>query len=92
MPKRYSIAQARAALATIVAQVEAGTDVELTRRGEPVAIVMSPNEYARLRGGQSDFSQAYRRYLKNHGAAGAGVDAAFFAELRHRTDGRRVEL
>jgi prevent-host-death family protein len=39
--KQYSIAQARSSLPTIVDEAQAGVDVELTRRGKPVAAVIS---------------------------------------------------
>ena len=41
--KRYSIAEARAILPTLVDEVQAGNEVELTRRGKPVAVVVSPD-------------------------------------------------
>src|SRR5262245_14977416 len=39
--KSYSVASARAKLAAIVDEVESGKDIELTRRGKKVAVVMS---------------------------------------------------
>ena len=44
MAKRYSIAEARSNLPTIVDQVEAGQEIELTRRGKAVAVVLSLRE------------------------------------------------
>jgi prevent-host-death family protein len=41
MSKQYSIAEARRNLPTLVNEVESGTEVELTRRGTPVAVVVS---------------------------------------------------
>ena len=92
MSKRYSIAEARASLATIVDQVEAGADVELTRRGKPVAVVVSLEEYARLHGGRPSFADAYRRFLEKHSLEEMGVDRDFFEGLRDRSPGRPVRL
>ena len=44
MTKRYSVAEARSSLPTIVDQVEAGQEIELTRRGIGVAVVVSLRE------------------------------------------------
>ena len=44
MAKRYSIAEARSNLSSIVDQAEAGQEIELTRRGKPVAVVVSLRE------------------------------------------------
>ena len=52
--KRYSIAAARANLSGLVAEAARGP-VEITRRGEPVLVVVSMGEYQRMRGGASFF-------------------------------------
>ena len=46
--KRFSIAEARKGLPGLVHRVEAGGAIEITRRGEPVAVLVSVDEYARL--------------------------------------------
>ena len=69
MSKRYSIADARAKLPAIVSEAEAGNAIELTRRGTPVAVVVSLRELARLRGARSSFSDVYRRFLATHDLA-----------------------
>jgi prevent-host-death family protein len=66
MAKRYSIAEARSNLASIVDQAEAGQEIELTRRGKPVAVVVSLRELERLRGERVPFRDAYRRFLERH--------------------------
>lgn len=40
MTKSYSVADARAKLSEIVDDVEAGKEVEITRRGKKVAVVL----------------------------------------------------
>jgi prevent-host-death family protein len=92
MAKRYSIAEARSNLPSIVDQAEAGQEIELTRRGKPVAVVMSLRELERLRGERVPFSEAYRRFLKTHSLRDVGVDASFLESVRNQNPGRKVSL
>jgi len=48
MNKAYSIAQARHGWSAIVREVEPTGQVRLTRRGRPVAIVLSITEFERI--------------------------------------------
>jgi len=90
--KTYSIASARAKLSDIVDEVEAGSEVELTRRGKKVAIVMSAARYARLRGQRVAFMTAYETFRAGHDLADAGFDRSFARGLRQRDVGRPVKL
>jgi len=93
MAQRYSIAEARANLPTLVDDAEAGAAIELTRRGEVVAIMISVNEYERLRSQRIGFQEAYQQFLKKHSPADSGIDAAAFAkQVRDRSPGRKVTL
>lgn len=92
MSKRYSIAEARSNLPSIVDRAEAGYEVELTRRGKPVAVVVSLRELDRLRGARGDFGAAYARFLKAHPVREVGLDADFFRSARGRESGRKVAL
>ena len=92
MSQRYSIAEARSHLPTIVDQAESGVEVELTRRGEPVAVVISSREFERLRGRRLHFADAYRRFLKKYPLEEIGIDSDFAASARDRATGRKVSL
>jgi prevent-host-death family protein len=92
MAKRYSIAEARSNLPSIVDQVEAGQEIELTRRGKPVAVVVSLRELERLRGEREPFGEAYRRFLKTHELREMRADESVFASARNRDPGRKVSL
>lgn len=92
MPRKYSVAEARTHLPAILDQVEAGADVEITRRGRRVAVLMSSVEYERLRAGHADFATAYAAFLADHSLADVGVSARFTRGLRDRSPGRKVEL
>jgi len=47
-----SIADAKNRLTRLIHQAERGEAVHITRRGKPVAVLVSEDEYARLRQGQ----------------------------------------
>ena len=92
MVKSYTVANARAKLADIVDEVEAGSDIELTRRGKKVAIVMSAARYARLRGERVAFMTAYETFRAGHDSAEVGLDRTWARGLRQRDIGRPVKL
>lgn len=93
MAQRYAIAEARANLPTLIDEVQAGAAVEITRRGEVIAVMISITEYERLRGRRGGFQDAYQQFLKKHSPADVGVDAAAFAkQARDRSPGRKVPL
>jgi prevent-host-death family protein len=92
MSQRYSIAEARSRLPGIVDQAEAGVEVELTRRGQLVAVLISCREFDRLRGKRLHFGDAYRKFLERRSLREIGVDEDFAASMRDRTVGRKVSL
>jgi prevent-host-death family protein len=92
MPRRYSIAEARSRLPSIVDEAESGIEVELTRRGQPVAVLVSCREFERLRGKRLHFSDAYRKFLERHSLEEIGVEDDFAVSTRDRTTGRKVSL
>lgn len=66
--------------------------MELTRRGEPVAVILSTRELERLRGRKADFPTAYKRFMEKFPSKGAGAGRKFVRSLRDRTTGRKVLL
>jgi len=90
--KSYTVASARAKLAEIVDEVEGGKEVELTRRGKKVAVVMSAARYARLRGDRVAFMTAYETFCGEHDLEEVGVEPGWIDGLRDRTVGRDVKL
>lgn len=71
MTKQCSIIEARHSLGRMIKTLQPGERITLTRRGEAVAIVLTPDEYARLtgnnavRGGQSLSNFANKTTLWN---------------------------
>ena len=92
MPRRYSIAEARSRLPSLIDEAESGIDVELTRRGRPVAVLVSRRELERLRGKRRHFSDAYRTFLERHSLEEIGVENDFAGLIRDKTTGRKVSL
>ena len=92
MSQSYSIAEARSRLPRIIDQAEAGVEVELTRRGQPVAVVVSHREFERLRGRRQHFSDAYKEFLQKYSLEEVGVDQDVATSTRDRTTGRKVSL
>ncbi len=90
MPHKYSIAEARSSLPAIVDQAEAGQDIELTRRGKPVAVVVSIRRFERLRRDRLSFGEAYQAFLDQHSLEEIGVAPGFAASLRDSASGRKV--
>jgi prevent-host-death family protein len=92
MARSYSVAQARSHLPEILDQVESGKEVELTRRGRKVAVVVSARRYEELGSDRSSFGKAYRSFLDRHSLDEVGVEADVFGVHRDRTPGRPVRL
>jgi prevent-host-death family protein len=92
MAKVYSVVEARKKLPTLLDEVAAGADVQLTRRGRPVAMLVSVDEYERMKAGRTTFSQAYREFRQAHPERVQGPGALYFRRLRARRHGRRSSL
>ncbi len=92
MAKSYTVASARAKLAKIVDEVESGKEIELTRRGKKVAVVMSAARYARLRGDHVAFMTAYETFCEETDLSEVGVEPGWARGLRSRDAGRTVKL
>lgn len=90
MSKQYSIAEARNDLPGIVHKVEAGKPIQLTRRGKPVAVLLSMAAYERLSRGQPDFWGAVQAFRSRWQLSELDVDEVF-AGVRDRSPGREVK-
>lgn len=92
MAKSYSVAEARAHLPDILDDVGDGKEVQLTRRGRPIAVVLSQERYDALRREHSNFGDAYRVFIERYAPEDIGVDPDFFDSVRDRGPGRGVRL
>ncbi len=85
----YSIAEARDGLAKLVHQAESHSPVVIKRRGRPVAVLVSYEEYERSIHLKS-FAMALERYYGETGHP-EGLDEVF-RDLRDSSPGRDVLL
>jgi antitoxin Phd len=90
--KEYSIADARRNLPGVVDAVEAGAEVRLTRRGRPVAVVVSVDEFDRLKQKRASFAEAFGEFRKRFPEGSGGVERRYWGSLRDRGSGRKVVL
>lgn len=79
-------------LPSIIDQAEAGEAVELTRRGRPVAVVLSHEAFERLRSPRPRFADAYRAWVGRFELEEVGLEEDFAASARDRSAGRKVRL
>lgn len=93
MRKQQSIAEARSNLPQLVRQAEAGESIELTRRGEGVAVLIGRKEYERLATRSRRFSEAWREFTSEVGLSEMGIDPdEIFGDVRGDEPGREVGL
>lgn len=90
MEKSYSIAEARNNLAAIVHDVEEESAVGLTRRGRPVAVLLSVEEYRRLLKGRKDFWSAYDEFRNHVDLESLGIEPEVFKGVRDPFPGREL--
>ncbi|MBM4366706.1 MAG: type II toxin-antitoxin system Phd/YefM family antitoxin [Deltaproteobacteria bacterium] len=90
MLKQLSIAEAKNSLPAVVHDVEEGQPVEITRRGEPVAVLLSVHEYRRLNGVVPDFWAAVQSFRREHDLEALQAEAAF-VDLHDRSAGRNFK-
>lgn len=91
MATSYSIAEARNQFTALVRRVEQGEKpVQVTRRGEPVAVILSIDEYARLLAQQSkpDFWQAYLEYKERWQDEAMDIEGDIWEGVRDKTPPR----
>jgi len=93
MDKPHSIAEARTQLPSLVRAAESGKTVELTRRGEPVAVLIGRRQYERLTSKKRGFSDAYEEFTRETDLHALAIDPdEVFADARDAGPGRGVDL
>jgi antitoxin (DNA-binding transcriptional repressor) of toxin-antitoxin stability system len=66
--------------------------VEITRRGEPVAVLLSAAQYLALAGEGPSFMAALDDLRRRLGVARLGIGGDDFAGLREQSPGREVSI
>jgi prevent-host-death family protein len=93
MARQHSIAEARNSLPSLVREAESGKTVELTRRGEPVAVLLGRRQYERLTSEYRRFSHAYEDFAREVDLEELALDPdELFAGARDDLQGREVKL
>ena len=64
MTERHSIAEARSKLPQLIRDAESGEAIELTRRGEGVAVLIGRKQYERLVKRSRKFSEAWDDFTR----------------------------
>lgn len=92
MQKQFSIAEAKNRLPSIIHYIEKGPYVELTRRGKPVAVLLSIREYERLSRQYTGFWHALSVFRQNIHEEDIEVSDVDFEGLRDPSAGREIEF
>ncbi|HEX9986235.1 MAG TPA: type II toxin-antitoxin system prevent-host-death family antitoxin [Thermoanaerobaculia bacterium] len=93
MRKQQSIAAARSNLPQLIREVESGESIELTRRGESVAVLIGRKEYERLASKTRRFSEAWAEFNREVELSELEIDPdEIFGEVRDARPGRDVGL
>ena len=92
MARRMTAAQVRKEWAKVLKSAQRGTPVEVTRNGEPVAVVLSIATYRAIEQARketlSDVISRFRESVDPHDLEGPDP----WADVRDRSPGRDVEL
>jgi prevent-host-death family protein len=95
MSAKFSIAEARDKFAAIIRDVEeTAQPIEVTRRGQPVAVILSTEQYADLLGRQrkQSFWQGYLEWREKWHVDEMEDEGDLFADLRDPSPGRPIDL
>jgi antitoxin Phd len=92
MEDQYTIAEAKNRLPSIIHSVENGPSVKLTRRGRPVAVLLSIAEYERLHRQKGNFWASLLKFRKNIENLDFEISDMDFTGLRDKTPGREFSL
>ena len=91
MQKEYSIAEAKNKLPSIIHDVESGSSAKFTRRGKPVAVLLSLYDYERLAKQKRSFWPTFQTFrsnaFKNRSVI---INDDDFKGLRDTTPGRKI--
>jgi len=93
MTKRtVTIAEAKNELPRIVHRAERGQSIEITRRGRPVAVIVSIHDYLRLQAAAGGFWKSLQAFLQEPEGEEARRASDFADDLRDAGTGRRIRI
>ncbi len=86
---RYSVADAKNHLPSLLREAESGADVQVTRHGQPVAVVVGTRRYDDLVAGRTSFWARYQRFREDADPGDSALDPdEVYGEARDRSAGR----
>ena len=89
MQKSYSIAEAKNWLGRVVHEAEEGPPIELTRRGRPVAMLLSIADYRKLEAPRRNLWQAIEDFRARHDMEELNLDPEeIFGGVEDRSPGK----
>lgn len=93
MARRLSIAEARDRLPRLIHEAEGGEPVEITRRGEAVAVIIDIATWRRMRPSNPDLLTALEAYWADPGAGAEDLNPdEIFGPARDRAPAPDVDL
>ena len=92
MTREFTIAEAKNRLSEVVRLTEREGVVRLTRRGKPVAVVVSTEEFLRLRSRPGEPFGFLKRLRADHEAERFGFEPGDLEDVRDKDPGRAVRL
>lgn len=91
-PAEASIAEAKNHLPSLVQRAEGGETIRITRRGRPVAILLSTLEYERLRAPRTDLGDFLTDWRAQVREDQVELEADVFAQVRDNAPGRDMHF
>ena len=89
---KVSVAEARQHFARLIKRAQQGKTIEITRRGEPVAVLLSASAYSAITGEHSSFIDAMSQVRERLGVDELEIGDAEFEGLRGESPGREISL
>jgi prevent-host-death family protein len=89
---KVSVAEARQHFARLIKRAQQGKTIEITRRGEPVAVLLSASAYSAITGERSSFIDAMSQVRERLGVDQLEIGDAEFEGLREESPGRDISL
>jgi prevent-host-death family protein len=90
--EKVSVAEARQNFARLIKRAQRGDAIEITRRGESVAVILSASEYLALSGERPSFIQAAREVREKMDVENLDIEGEIFEGLRDDSSGREVSF
>jgi prevent-host-death family protein len=93
MTRQNSIAEARSNLPNLIREAETGKIVELTRRGEPVAVLIGRKRYEQLTSRLRPFSEVWDEFTRKFPRGEVDINPdEIFRDVRDKDPGRDFKL